>query len=182
MSQKDDYNNVLNDMFEDENISIEKRQKLNLLRNMLNNIESNSELESNQALTKNSSRIYTPNGSIVEYAQYKENKLTADKIESFHTSVLKKYPTLTEADYISPVSSAYNCHSYAWYQQDVKLNNFWISLPTSYIDDFSYVEVIPFAQVIFFVIGHIELNWLVVLQEKTILYRILQLYYLEVLI
>ena len=47
-------------MFEDENISIEKRQKLNLLRNMLNNIESNSELESNQALTKNSSRIYTP--------------------------------------------------------------------------------------------------------------------------
>lgn len=89
LSQKDDYNNVLNDMFEDENISIEKRQKLNLLRNMLNNIESNSELESNQALTKNSSRIYTPNGSIVEYAQYKENKLTADKIESFHTSVLK---------------------------------------------------------------------------------------------
>lgn len=68
LSQKDDYNNVLNDMLEDENISIEKRQKLNLLRNMLNNIESNSELESNQTLTKNSSRIYTPNGSIVEYA------------------------------------------------------------------------------------------------------------------
>ena len=48
---------------------------------------------------------------------------------------------MTDNNYVSPASTAYNCHSYAWYKQNATQNNYWINYPISYIDDSSYVEV-----------------------------------------
>lgn len=40
---------------------------------------------------------------------------------------------------LSNPSKRYNCHSYAWYSQDILNNNYWISFPNSYILDSSYI-------------------------------------------
>lgn len=35
-------------------------------------------------------------------------------------------------------TSRYNCHSYAWYSQDIENNNYWMPYPTEYYIDSSY--------------------------------------------
>lgn len=44
---------------------------------------------------------------------------------------------------IGEANSAYNCHSYAWYSQDIDNNNIWIKFPYDYYstEDGSYMEV-----------------------------------------
>ena len=34
--------------------------------------------------------------------------------------------------YISEATKQYNCHSYAWYSQDVDVNEYWMNAPSEY--------------------------------------------------
>lgn len=46
-----------------------------------------------------------------------------------------------EATRWSSADCTYNCHSYAWYSQDVEENQYWMDDPSMYYQDNSYIEV-----------------------------------------
>ncbi len=83
--------------------------------------------------------ILTPNG----------NKVKVYKIlEDFSTQYASRYNDLYDSLFPNAVRLAsatprYNCHSYAWYSQDISNNNYWMNYPNKYyaMEDMSYVEV-----------------------------------------
>ncbi len=101
--------------------------------------------------------VFTPNGTDVAltFANYPlEIYLTPNK------NVIRSEDPLTNGqkasmaneianigfngiELISEANSSYNCHSYAWYNQDVANNNIWIQYPYDYYssEDGSYMEV-----------------------------------------
>lgn len=82
--------------------------------------------------------VYTPNGTSVPVVQRDEmneimfnNLMTECTTESpYKDAVLLGNPT-----------TAYNCHSYAWYSQNTSTNTYWMNDPTQYYTDYSYCEV-----------------------------------------
>lgn len=124
-----------------ENLTDNEEYKLGLLIDMINNTISTANVSQNLLTVYSNENIYTPNGSIVEFAEYGVNTLSSDDITECHNDVKNWFSTLTDNDCVFPANNAYNCHSYAWYEQEPARNNYWISYPISYIDDFSYTEV-----------------------------------------
>ncbi len=41
--------------------------------------------------------------------------------------------------YVSGATGKYNCHSYAWHDQNPATNLFWMGTPSLYITDLSYI-------------------------------------------
>ncbi len=91
--------------------------------------------------------VYTPNGTQVS-ATYQRNwldvyedslgRVTELGTMAAHEEVQKTYPSVTYVDGYD-ISPKYNCHSYAWYSTSPN-NAYWISDPSNYILDGSYVE------------------------------------------
>lgn len=84
--------------------------------------------------------VKTPNGSVVE-AYYNStwddyDNFTREDALDAHEYYLELYPNMTVLSGISP---AYNCHSYAWYNNTTS-NKYWIPSPDLYMTDGSYTQ------------------------------------------
>lgn len=85
------------------------------------------------------SYIYTPNGTPVLVKHYTED-YSAEDIDY----LLSEYSTTSpykDAVLLANPTTAYNCHSYAWYSQNTATNTCWMPYPTEYYTDYSYYEV-----------------------------------------
>ena len=81
--------------------------------------------------------IQTPNGTEVEalQAQY-------DLTDEQKASKEAKYDYWADENIkLSGATLNYNCHSYAWYSQNVATNTCWIADPSSYWLDGSYIRI-----------------------------------------
>ena len=83
-------------------------------------------------------KLYTPRGTAVD-ASVTVGELTAGE-QSAATAVKKKYSTLG-AVCLEEASLRYNCHSYAWVEQDTKLTTGWVDSVGAFIRDGSYVRI-----------------------------------------
>lgn len=84
--------------------------------------------------------VTTPAGSSVpaiKDATWSNWSATKEEVESMSVAYLSTYKS---ARIISGADPAYNCHSYAWYNQSTS-NRYWINDPTLYMTDGSYSEV-----------------------------------------
>ena len=80
--------------------------------------------------------VSTPNGTNVEV--YKEpNHFDGHEISFWNEWVRTNYPNTS---LIASASTAYNCHSYAWYLRSYS-NPYWMNYPDAYISDGSYTPV-----------------------------------------
>ncbi|MGE5630092.1 MAG: hypothetical protein ACM3TR_03225 [Caulobacteraceae bacterium] len=80
--------------------------------------------------------VQTPNGTDVEV--YKEpNNYDGQEISYWDEWVKTNYPNTT---LIASASTAYNCHSYAWYLRSYS-NPYWMNDPSAYMTDGSYTAV-----------------------------------------
>ena len=103
----------------------------------LNNYE--IDLVNSQLLATNVTPPYTPNGTEVEYAElFSGQDFTQSEINDMTSNDSDKLGYSDNVRLSNP-SKRYNCHSYAWYSQDILNNNYWISFPNSYIWDSSYI-------------------------------------------
>jgi hypothetical protein len=82
--------------------------------------------------------ISTPNGSIVS-ARLMTDELTAPQIAQSNSYVTTTYPLATRE---TDASRKYNCHSYAWHNQNIS-NTVWLNTPgdDAYWNDGSYVLI-----------------------------------------
>lgn len=80
--------------------------------------------------------VKTSNGTNVEVFQRSE--LSQSQIENCNSYCDAKFPS---ADRIVSASARYNCHSFAWYFQNVNTNQYWMNNPDDYYNDNSYFEV-----------------------------------------
>lgn len=83
--------------------------------------------------------IYTPNGTQVEVVHRLED-YSEDDIDDLLSYYSKTSP-YKDAELLANPTKAYNCHSYAWYSQNVSTNTFWMDDPSQYYTDGSYCEV-----------------------------------------
>ena len=83
-------------------------------------------------------KLYTPRGTAVD-ASVTVGELTAGE-QSAATAVKKKYSALG-AVCLEEASLRYNCHSYAWVEQDTKLTTGWVDSVGAFIRDGSYVRI-----------------------------------------
>lgn len=81
--------------------------------------------------------VYTPNGTAITVAKYIDDfpNWFIQQEDSWYSG------TYSLADFLSPSTIFYNCHSYAWYNQNEDTNNAWMNYPYSYYEDLSYEEV-----------------------------------------
>ena len=92
--------------------------------------------------------VYTPNGTDVSLpsgnnpAEYYVCKFLNDLPTNVKIDIISRnlnnYNIIQAND--SPTTS-YNCHSFAWYSQNLSTNDTWISFPTAYYIDESYEAV-----------------------------------------
>ena len=80
--------------------------------------------------------VYTPHGSGVLVQVHDE--LLPIQIASNNSYTDSNYPLATR---IASSTSHYNCHSYAWYSQNINTNIYWMKNPSLYIADSSYHEI-----------------------------------------
>lgn len=88
------------------------------------------------SVVANSNDIYvkTPKGTKVKVYQYEYSVFDA----LFATvAVAADYPN---AKVKAPATKEYNCHSYAWYSQNVDKNKYWMNNPSAYFTDGSYTQ------------------------------------------
>ncbi|MEI2394594.1 MULTISPECIES: hypothetical protein [Paenibacillus] len=85
--------------------------------------------------TMSSYTVYTPNGTAVQVDKSAE-QLTSDEKKAADNYVADKYSSAT---LLSPATSIYNCHSYAWYSQSTT-NPYWMNYPNAYMTDGSYYQ------------------------------------------
>ncbi len=79
--------------------------------------------------------VYTPNGSKVQVIQRAYN--AAEAAQAYYYTI-STYPNVIVK---SKATTNYNCHSYAWYSQDVNNNVYWMNDPALYISDGSYKKL-----------------------------------------
>lgn len=84
----------------------------------------------------NSAYVYTPKGSPVYVFSRGELLSPQDKTD-INNSIADEFPNAVR---LSAPTTNYNCHSYAWYNQSVSGNKYWMNNPSPYIDDTSYVK------------------------------------------
>lgn len=77
----------------------------------------------------------TPNGTYVEVVICDE--LTAKQIADYDADYAERYPAATK---LCSATKHFNCHSYAWYSQNVNTNTYWIRNPAAYWEDGSYTS------------------------------------------
>lgn len=92
-----------------------------------------------QEIEHTTSYVYTPNGTSVLVKQYLVD-YSAEQVERILEDYEKKSP-YKDAEFLSNPTTAYNCHSYAWYSQNTSTNRNWMPYPTEYYIDHSYEEV-----------------------------------------
>ncbi len=83
--------------------------------------------------------LYTPNGSAVtayKNTTWEDQGVTFDEALAVHNEYRSTYPNAVALSIPNP---AYNCHSYAWYD-DSTLNKYWIDDPSVYMQDSSYTS------------------------------------------
>ena len=131
LSNREDANECLENM-------IARNIKTHEAMFLLNILEGNYHL--NETIQGTRDYIYAPNGTVINYAVYKNNSIQPSQYESYHSEIVEEFPSLVNSC-ISPANDAYNCHSYAWYMQNASSNHYWIAYPTSYLNDDSYYEV-----------------------------------------
>ncbi len=85
------------------------------------------------------SYIYTPNGTPVLVKHYTDEH-SADYVD-YLLSVYSTTSPYKDAILLDNPTTAYNCHSYAWYSQNTSTNAYWMPYPTEYYIDYSYHEV-----------------------------------------
>ena len=85
------------------------------------------------------SYVNTPNGSQVLVKQYIDD-YTEEQVDEL-IELYSIYSPFKDAELLANPTTAYNCHSYAWYSQDILTNTNWMPYPTEYYTDYSYYEV-----------------------------------------
>ncbi len=82
--------------------------------------------------------IQTPNGTSFE-ARYILNDVSDEKKQKENQA----NETFVQAGamLIGAPTAKYNCHSYAWYSQDIATNRYTFGSINAYLDDGSYMEV-----------------------------------------
>lgn len=81
--------------------------------------------------------VYTPRGTevIVSNGIYLY-QYTEEEVQESNEGMATSYPNaIRKAD----ANTNYNCHSFAWYSQDIRSNHYWMDDPSEYIHDGSYV-------------------------------------------
>lgn len=78
--------------------------------------------------------VKTPAGSSVTAYKWVSGEYSTDNKNEIRDAILEEYPNVT---IISPASTKYNCHSYAWYSQSTS-NAYFIPNPSKYYTDGSY--------------------------------------------
>ena len=81
--------------------------------------------------------VSTPNSSQVEVYIYES--FPSENFVNTRNSLGDRISTSNIR--ISDATYRYNCHSYAWYSQDINTNNVWMNDPSLYYTDGSYYEV-----------------------------------------
>ena len=81
--------------------------------------------------------VYTPNSTAVS-AYENIIDFSNDDIQVLNIVGDNIAPSATRLD---SATARYNCHSYAWYNQNTTTNNIWIDDPTSFVNDWSYEEI-----------------------------------------
>lgn len=92
---------------------------------------------------------FTPNGTDVSDFSLTNNYYFTRRYTDEHPEIAKRQmremiaAIFPDAIYISEATSAYNCHSYAWYSQNTLTNTVWINSPNVYYHaaDMSYERV-----------------------------------------
>ena len=79
---------------------------------------------------------YTPNGTLVYSIYYGSEPCSQDELDFLNNEAATNYPYATK---IRNATGKYNCHSYAWYNQD-SYNSRWIPDPSVYWTDGSYTS------------------------------------------
>ena len=80
----------------------------------------------------------TPNTQNAVISRIYLDDLSDEEISSAYNYVRDEYPYAT---FLSSATNRYNCHSYAWYSQDVDTNEYWIPDPKTFYEDHSYCTV-----------------------------------------
>lgn len=104
--------------------------------NLFNSLEEVDEFSILFSATGVYEYVKTPNGTNV--LVYKEpNTFDGQEISYWNQWVKTNHPNTT---LIASASTAYNCHSYAWYQRSYS-NPYWMGDPSAYMTDGSYTAV-----------------------------------------
>lgn len=80
--------------------------------------------------------IYTILNNPVYAIQYLTD-LSSDEISDINTHVNLYFPYAIK---LGEPTNKYNCHSYAWYNQDITTNNIWLPYPESFKTDCYYPQ------------------------------------------
>ena len=99
--------------------------------------------------TVSSGMIYTPNGTDVNQLYLTSSSIITKKYLEDHPDASKEYwdneikEDFPNLELTSEGTSFYNCHSYAWYSQNVYNNKIWLDYPNAYYhdNDMSYYRV-----------------------------------------
>lgn len=81
--------------------------------------------------------VSTPRNSSVLVWTYVD-RMTTTQISAYHDEAARLYPNAIR---LASATNYYNCHSYAWYSQNVNTNQYWMEDPSLYITDGSYCRV-----------------------------------------
>lgn len=106
-------------------------------------------MEDTDSVSMSLSSVKTPAGSsVLAYYQrsWDDVGTTAEAVAALDQEALSTY---TSAKIISGPNPSYNCHSYAWYSQEVT-NEYWIPNPTLYMTDGSYTDCTAFVGCVVF--------------------------------
>lgn len=82
--------------------------------------------------------IYTPNTNERIQVFKILNEHTSARAFDYNSTFDNNYPNATR---LSTATLKYNCHSYAWYSQDVETNDYWMNNPSNFYLDYSYCTV-----------------------------------------
>ena len=77
----------------------------------------------------------TPNSVAVEWVLEDISQGYKNYINTFFDN------EYSDATRLSSATIKYNCHSYAWYSQDINSNEYWMSDPSQFYEDYSYCTV-----------------------------------------
>ena len=83
--------------------------------------------------------VLTPNNKVVDVYEV-FGDISNEEINNKDLQHEIDYPLATR---LASATERYNCHSYAWYSQDITTNNYWMPSPEQYYDeyDMSYTEI-----------------------------------------
>lgn len=95
-------------------------------------------LTANLVLSSVATSVATPRGTSVPVE--KKEELSNQTLEQYNQDADSMFSNDIK---LSNATAKYNCHSYAWYSQNVRTNQYWMNYPDSYYEDGSYVEIQP---------------------------------------